>query len=220
MKHRGVLFLLMTLAAVPTLVQAQDLCSDNNGSNPAYTGSFAANGHISGSHSFAGAATEACSYSSPATDCFQYCATTATTTMYVGATDTGILVTLLGYHVSRYSITNGSAFGNAGGTHSSGVSAVAWEACLTSTCVFSVLSNPISFPASPVFTGSQTAATDCGNAPNPDYSPEDPSCGGGGRCPPNCNGSPIIVDTSGKGFRLNFCSRWRDVRYFRRRTTG
>jgi hypothetical protein len=200
------------------LAYAQD-CTDYNGpANNATTGTFADNGHINGSHAFAGAATEACVYSDPATDGFPYCAVASTVTMYVGATDTGVLTTVLGYHVSHQSITNGSQSNNDGGSTSNGVSAVAWELCLNTACSFTVNSNPISFPAASVFNASQTASSVCGQVNNPNYDGGGggTSCGGGGsqddsgdpQCDQSCicigggSDSPILVDTTGHGFQL------------------
>ena len=78
-------------------------------------------------------------------------------------------------------------------------------------------SSPISFPSSPVFTGQQTASSACPVQPNPNYvKPPPPECcnGGvqcgyreyclsGGSYGCECGyASPIVVDTTGKGFHL------------------
>jgi hypothetical protein len=204
MKLRSVTLLFVMLASAASVVSQ---CSGGS-STPAYAGTFASNGHISGSHSFAGAATEACTYSAPPSDCYQYCSSYSSTTMSVGATDTGVLTALIGYHVSHYSTTDGSQSGTGTSSVSNGTSAVAWEYCLSASCSFTVTSNPISFPADTVFTASQTASSSCAALANPDW---DPDCGDGGGgsccdadqdCVDTCTGSPILIDTTGRGFHL------------------
>jgi hypothetical protein len=200
----------------------QTTCSSYNiGPVDVPTGTSGVNQHITGSHQFASVAAGQCLYPPTATY-LQYCASVSTTTMYPGATDTGVLTTLVGYHVSAYSVTNGSQSNGSGASTSSGVDAAAWVYCLTPACNVNVSSSPISFPQPNVFTASQTGGQVCPQEPNPQYSScggdSNVPCGGGGcacqteGCPPReiCNAdtcdceyvSPIIVDTTGGGFKL------------------
>lgn len=162
---------LILLLGVPLLGRAQvTSCPDYNpASTSVPTGTSDATGHLTGDHQFAGAAASSCAYSAPSTTSDKYCAVVAQTTMYVGATDTGTLTTLVGYHVNHSSVFNGSGTSPDGGATSTGQSAVAWEWCLSSSCQFTVTTNPVSFPTGAVFTAGQNGSTNCPAEPNPNY---------------------------------------------------
>jgi len=153
------------------------------------------NGHLNGLHHFGGAASLSCSYGSSGIPQV-YCDTFAEVLPTVQTYDFGLLTTILGYHVAKYNTGSVSGYNPNGGTSAQGVGAAAWEWCSSPTCIFSVsVSIPglsVSFPSDAVFTHSQTASITCPSVPDPQ------KCQQGGT---GCS-SPILVDTTGKGFSL------------------
>ncbi|MGB8579684.1 MAG: hypothetical protein WCD47_02585 [Candidatus Sulfotelmatobacter sp.] len=176
---------LLILALTASTVYAQDAsCEDYNRTTQKIQDNNGNSGHISGDHVFAGAADGTCDYEGTGNPS---CATAAYMEMYVGASDSGVLTTIVGYHVSHDAVNWGSNSNDNGGTSASGTGIVAFEWCLTSTCVFSVSASPVSFPSTAVAAYTQTAAITCSTFANPDggggggsggtCSCDDPECG-------------------------------------------
>jgi hypothetical protein len=220
--------LILALVFACAVLRAQTCANYNFAQTPQYDDASDMTDHISGDHLFAGTATGQCSYSSTGNP---NCQSLNQTKMSPEITDSGLLIAIqqVGYHVGHMSTTNGSQVNPSGESSATAIGTAAWEFCLSSSCSFTVTSNPISTPPSAIWTHTQNAGFTCPAKADPTYGSGGGGCGVardvtnggcGGNCPITPGGcpagqtwdselcaceqslSPIIVDTTGKGFRL------------------
>jgi hypothetical protein len=181
----GIVLAFLLFFGFSVLVPAQTTCASYTFSQtPKYDDVSDLSGHNSGDHLFAGTATGTCTYSSTGN---QYCQVVNAAIGTVEPTDSGELATWpVGYHVSQPSTTNGSQTtpDASGGNTANSVAVVAWEYCLTKGCYFTVTSNPVSVPASAVWSHTQNAGFTCPAKLDPTYG----SGGGGGGGQDTCPG--------------------------------
>ncbi len=164
--------------------------------------------HLTGNHTYNGGVTRSCVYNSNGN---KYCETTAAAIPYGVINDTGILQSLfVGYHVAHMNTAVGGGGNPDGGSQATGTGAGAVELCATTSCIFTVNVNPVSFPPGSVWTHSQTYTQTCPAELDPDYNSGGGGSGYGGNCGNGgCGGqsgggcgSPIIVDAYGEGFHM------------------
>jgi hypothetical protein len=192
---------------------------------------FDASGHqanVGGNHSLNALVTEVCTYSSGAsTTCNTDCKSTATAT----PGEFGPLTSLFFVHAFKTATANGVASTVGGQSQCGGTAAMSVMSCLTSTCSIALSINgtsngvgaTISFPPGSVWdsslahTNTCTAQTKPTPTPTPTPAPPPPPPCGAACLPDPCldsafvgpigdfnapDCSPIIVDTTGKGFDL------------------
>jgi hypothetical protein len=202
-----VLFSIFGLSVIWATAQS---CSDNN-----YQGDLifwdpvGTQEHTgSGNHSFYSSLTSSCTYSSTG---HQFCATGCSAYGSISNTDTGRLTTVNPlYQHNPGNQVNGGYAGSGAGSASCGATAAATvTSCLISCAAVISFSGSstgigvgVSFPPDSIFGLSQPYTYTCPVEPDPTYSP----CGVGCHCCTCAGGppcaSPIVVDTTGQGFRL------------------
>jgi hypothetical protein len=226
---RRISILILTCLATRLVVAQVQSCSDYgiayDGAEWAPTGSAE---HKTDYHSATGYLNGACSYESISQP---NCGTISTTTAdYVASVDLGTLTSenFFYYHQTTSAGAGGTGFSNGGTAQSGGTLAATANSCLISCSLsisISATSNgvgaTVSFPPNNLdWAPLTTATTNCIAEPDPQYG----TCGDGGTCyggggggdDPDCPPddittggsssntciSPILIDTTGKGFHL------------------
>jgi hypothetical protein len=209
LRNIATLILVVGLSATVAAGQTYTQCSDYNTVTTSYFDPAPGTvNHSSGAHIATGGSQFSCTYTSVG---LSSCATQCTGTPSVTEVDTGTLDNLLYSHNLGINYVGGQATAPNGGANETcgATTAATVTACLL-TCAASIsisvgatgVGASVSFPTDQIYAMSANPQVTCANEPDPTYNHCGVSChcctcAGG----PPCE-SPIIVDTTGEGFRL------------------
>jgi len=217
--HRKTILVAALLLAVQWS-QAQTTCASYNTSTtyPAWN-PVGTQGHNSGAHYFYTNSAANCTYSSIG---LQYCASSCSAYGSGNADDTGTVTPIVDYHSLGAVVNPGTSTANGAQIQCGATAAVAAVACLIGTSCSAVVGFSggaygvgvsVSFPPGSIMGLSSAYTNTCALEADPTYG----GGGGGSGCSetspdyicydcgcgcPDCPTSPIIVDTTGHGFRL------------------